>query len=190
MPTARSTVTTLPDDIANVLTAAELARNRPIDLFRNLRTRTVKGEPLPPVFEPNPSQLLKILNALSRHASKEYLRLMADDERYIAVFRAWLLQMSKNPQTWAKCIAPLFSVLSRTDIAVDVLADLEIARLARALKNTVVGHNFSVRGEVEDAYREFQDWCKNTLFKRNRRSYVSSDESDKDKPSESMMMSK
>lgn len=183
MPTAPSAI--LPEDIAEVLTAKELARDRPIDLFRHLRTRAIKGEPLPPIFEPNPSQLVKILNALSRYASGKYLRLMADDERYIAVFRAWLLQMSKNPQTWAKCIAPLFLVLSRTDIAVDILADLEIGRLARSLKNSIVDHNSSVKADVVEAYRKFHDWCRGTLFKQNRRSYSSDDGSDDDKPSES-----
>ena len=83
-----------------------------MQLFKLLRYRIVNGETFPPQFVVSPIQLHEIVAALAEHATHEYLRIMADDERYTTVIQKWLRMFMKDPEEWEPAIAPTLRVRS------------------------------------------------------------------------------
>lgn len=126
----------------------ELLKDKPANLFKYLRTRTVKDEPAPPWFTPNHTELLEILSAIQTHASDRYLVDMAQDDRYVMALRKWLLRCSKEPKVWEGVAALLLQVsvlitdltsdshpwqiLARTDMPVDYVIDHKLIKVAKA----------------------------------------------------------
>jgi len=160
----------LPADIAAVITRDRIEEDRPIDLFRHLRYRVIKGEPTPPIFEPNHFQLPLILRALSQFASNKYLRILADEERYLSVFRVWLRQFIADANLWAGSIVFILRILSRMDVPIDYLRDLEIGKLARRLRKRVEELNLPIQDQTNSAFQEFERFCKEVLLPKNRQS--------------------
>jgi hypothetical protein len=96
--------------IRTLISADALLKAKPGALFKFLRPRVVKGEELPPQLQPNPIQLKEILQQLKNHAGVEYLREMADNEKYTLVFRNWLKTILKDPELWEPAITPILMV--------------------------------------------------------------------------------
>ncbi len=97
--------------IRALITRDALQSSKPLMLFKSLRTRIINGDDaLPPLFVPNPGQLREILSALADHATSEYLRNMADDDRYTNVIQKWLRSFAKDPEEWEPAIVPMLRV--------------------------------------------------------------------------------
>lgn len=126
----------------------ELLKDKPANLFKYLRTRTVKDEPAPPLFTPNSTELLEILSAIQTHASDKYLADMAQDDRYVMALRKWLLRCSKEPKIWegvavlllqvsllitdSTCNSLSWQILARTDMPVDYVIEHKLIKVAKA----------------------------------------------------------
>lgn len=124
-------------DIRQELTPESLALDRPVKLFTNLRRRTDgSGADLDPKFVPVPSQVSEILVALKEHASHVYLRKVGDEMRYIALFKTWLIQATKDVSRWASVLPNLFDVLARMDIPVNYIQELKIGTRAKKVVST------------------------------------------------------
>lgn len=83
--------------------------NSPGSLFKHLRMRA-EDDNEPPLFTPNPDELLEILIQLRDHAPGAYLAKMADNDRYVQVWQKWLKQCRKEPEIWEKVMVPLLEV--------------------------------------------------------------------------------
>ena len=181
LPVHPSKLKTLPSEIAELFAESRMKEDRPIDLFRHLRERVIKGQPTPPIFEPNHFQLPLVLRALFRYASDNYLRILADEERYLSVFRAWLRQCIADPSKWAGSIVLLLRVLSRMDMPIDFMRTLEIGKLAKRLRKRVDDLNLPIRDETNAAFQQFEKYCRDVLLPRNRQSSNDKEKTDEKK---------
>lgn len=170
-------------EILKLLAPGVLQQNKPGHLFKHLRLRDDKdGNPLPPNFEPTPQQLATIMTELSQHAPGSYLASMGDNDRYAEMFRIWIRNSVRDPETWEVSLPHIFNVLSRTDMPVNYIQeDFKIGRLAKKAVDKAVEANLFTTPQIMKAYTKFDNYCKDVLFPKNRQKPLDSD-SDSDVP--------
>lgn len=170
-------------EIQKLLAPGVLQLNKPALLFKHLRLRDDKdGNPLPPTFEPNPQQLASIMTELSQHAPHSYLAAMGDNDRYAEMFRVWIRNSVREPEKWEVSLAPIFNVLSRTDMPVNYIQEeFKIARLAKKAVDKATEANLFTLPQIRKAYTKFDNYCKDVLFPKNRQKALDSD-SESDTP--------
>lgn len=170
-------------EIHKLLMPGVLQQNKPGHLFKHLRLREDKdGNTLPPAFEPTPQQLATIMTELSQHAPGSYLAAMGDNDRYAEMFRIWIRNSVRDPETWEVSLAPIFNVLSRTDMPVNYIQeDFKIGRLAKKALDKAVDANLFTAPQIRKAYTKFDNYCKDVLFPKNRQKPLDSD-SESDTP--------
>ncbi|OCF59729.1 hypothetical protein L486_02401 [Kwoniella mangroviensis CBS 10435] len=161
------------------LTPDALKLPKPAQLFKHIRKReNNKGEILPPLFLPSPKEVLEIVSALRDHASPEYLRAMADDERYCDVWSSWLLKSIKDIEKWEVAIVPVLQVLAKTDMPIDEIEDTKIRIRARKLVNLANEKNLASRSAIQSAFQRYDSYVANVLIPQGRRSAPDDDEDD------------
>lgn len=170
-------------EIHKLLLPGVLQQNKPGHLFKHLRLREDKdGNTLPPAFEPTPQQLATIMTELFQHASGSYLAAMGDNDRYAEMFRIWIRNSVRDPETWEVSLPPIFNVLSRTDMPVNYIQeDFKIARLAKKAVDKAAEANLFTVPQILKAYNKYDTYCKEVLFPKNRQKPLDSD-SDSDTP--------
>ncbi|WVQ64738.1 uncharacterized protein L199_002906 [Kwoniella botswanensis] len=152
---------------------------KPAQLFKHIRKReNKKGEILPPLFLPSPKEVLEIVSALRDHASPEYLRAMADDERYCDVWSSWLLKSIKDIEKWEVAIVPILQVLAKTDMPIDEIEDTKIRIRARKLVNLANEKNLASRSAIQSAFQRYDNYVVNVLIPQGRRSAPDDDDDD------------
>nr|XP_019048646.1 hypothetical protein I302_02419 [Kwoniella bestiolae CBS 10118]OCF27576.1 hypothetical protein I302_02419 [Kwoniella bestiolae CBS 10118] len=148
-----------------------LKQPRPVQLFKHLRKReNKKGDILPPLFLPTPKEVLEIVSALRNYASPEYLRAMADDERYCDVWSNWLVKCIKDIERWEAVIVPILQVLAKTDMPIDEIEDTKMRIRARKLVTIANEKNLASSSAIQSAFHRYDSYVVNVLIPRGRRS--------------------
>ncbi|KAK8845411.1 hypothetical protein IAR55_006124 [Kwoniella newhampshirensis] len=147
-----------------------LQEPKPVQLFKNLRIRTVKGQDAPPLFTPDPSELEEIAVQLRDHASSRFLKAMADDDRYADVWQAWLRKFVKEPEKWDRAIAPVLQVLARTDMPVDFIIELRLGKLAKKIADLAKEKNLPSRQAIQSAFAKYNTYIVDVLLPAGRKS--------------------
>ncbi|WWC85735.1 uncharacterized protein L201_000601 [Kwoniella dendrophila CBS 6074] len=168
-------------DIRPFLTPESLKIPKPVVLWKNLRKREKKGNTIPPLFQPTPKEVLEIVTAIRDHASDDYLRAMADDDRYCDVFSSWLLKALKDIHKWESTIVPIFQVLAKTDMQLDYIEDTRIRTRAEKVTNLAIHKDLASKAAIQSAFQRYEQYVVNVLIPQGRRSEPEEDD-EKDSP--------
>lgn len=180
-------------ELAPLLTAGALQREKPALVFKRLRRRGDDDE-LPPLFQPTPQQLILIVDRLEKGASNTYLRLMADNDRYTMVIVDWIRTMIKDPVLYEAGIISLFKLLSRTNMPVNYIKYHRVLALTQKLrdraeekgkyslhrKGLADSPGLASMPDIERAYNRYYNYVRDDLIRNNRR--VGDDDSSDDEP--------
>lgn len=96
--------------IRQLITREKLQSDKPMVLFKHLRTRPTPDGKSVPDFNPTPDDLKEIMLALWNFASKPYLQQMADKEPYTRLFTRWMKLFLNKPEKWGVAMGPLLNV--------------------------------------------------------------------------------
>lgn len=168
-------------DVLKALRPEQLVYNKPRQVFKFLRPRPGTDGKLKPDFTPNPTQLADILTKLNA-ASASYLCVMADDRRYTEVIQRWMKQMAKDPKEWEPAIIPLFRILQRTDMPVNYIIELKIARAAMVIAEKAKEARLPNASQIRVESEKYKKYCTETLLPKNREIRSDSDSSGSDEP--------
>lgn len=151
------------------LLAPDVLRSaKPGAVFKYLRSRVINDQPAPPEFQPNPEELREILLALKDGAPEQYLRAMADNEKYARTLADWVKAFTLDVQTWEPAISPMMLMLSRTDMAVDLIQETEIAKLCRRANAKATNAELKSKDEISKAFERYASWLKEKLLPGDR----------------------
>ncbi|OXG13444.1 hypothetical protein C367_05989 [Cryptococcus neoformans Ze90-1] len=131
--------------------------NSPGSLFKHLRMRA-EDDNEPPLFTPNPDELLEILIQLRDHAPGAYLAKMADNDRYVQVWQKWLKQCRKEPEIWEKVMVPLLEVLSRTEMPLETAKEYGLNKHAMSLPPLAKKKNLSSADAIQRAFDKYSKY--------------------------------
>lgn len=183
------------DRLRSYLEPAVLQGTRPKDLFEDLVKDEDSGKAK---VQLNAADLNEVVSKLSEHASTTYLHTMADEEDYTEVVSLWLRRFKKNPEMHATSIAPTFTMLARTNMAINFIEEFEVLQLIRDIMSLCLelGEGECIQscradnavrvplGAIRTAYVKYMNNYKNVLLPQNRRILLddSDSDSDDDKP--------
>ncbi|WWD22357.1 hypothetical protein CI109_106848 [Kwoniella shandongensis] len=165
---APTSTMTMP--IIRPLLIPEALAAKPVRLFKYLRSKTSKGQDVPPDFIPDPSELQEIAEQLRDCASLEYLRAMGDDIRYCEVWEVWLRAFIKNPEKWDRAIAPVLHVLAKTDMPVDYIVELRLGKLAKKVSELARDRNLKNKYAIQSAFTKYNTYLVDVLLPGGRKS--------------------
>ncbi|RXK39131.1 hypothetical protein M231_03636 [Tremella mesenterica] len=161
--------------IRPLISSTSLKSSKPAVLFKYLRPRIKGPEVLPPEFEPNARELREILLALKDHAPEQYLRNMADNERYAKTLAIWLKMFIDDVEKWESAIAPLLLMLSRTDMAVDVMVKYGFGKSCKIVNTRAAKKDLKSAGEIRKAFERYHSWCQEKLLPGGRKALEDSE---------------
>ncbi|WRT63641.1 uncharacterized protein IL334_000564 [Kwoniella shivajii] len=168
------------DSLRPLLTSESLTQPKPVPLFKNLRKREKKNSDiiLPPLFIPTPNEVKEIASKIRDNASLDYLVAMASDDRYCEVWSSWLAKSLKDISKWQEALIPIFQVLGKTDMPMDLVEDTRIRIRAKKATDLAVDKNVANKDAIQSAFQRYDNYVVNVLIPKNKRSAPDDDDDD------------